>query len=205
MVIWVVTCQLFFHVLSVNFHVNRLNPPVLCDVSFGLYRKLTLSTYSLYNDFLRAGRLRSRSPSAAKVKNHHFSTSSRPALALTRPYIRRVPRAFLLDVKRPGQKLNTRFQLVSRSRKHGSIWGWGISIYATHFRNFVLLYFICYKFRSYDHPQVEMYISEINTTENQYVVFRILVNLIDNSDRFLFSVDLVSVIVRNISNHINRC
>jgi hypothetical protein len=48
-------------------------------------------------------------------------------------------------------------------------------------------------FWSYDHLQVEIYTSEINTTHNGSVVLRILVNLVDNCDRFLVTVDVIAV------------
>jgi hypothetical protein len=52
-------------------------------------------------------------------------------------------------------------------------------------------------FRSYDHLQADIYIyiymSKINTTDNGSVVFKILVNLVDNCDRFLVTVDVVAV------------
>jgi hypothetical protein len=47
---------------------------------------LFLINYS-YSDWLRAGRLRSRSSSPGRVKNFLFSTSSRPALESTQPPI----------------------------------------------------------------------------------------------------------------------
>jgi hypothetical protein len=40
-------------------------------------------------------------------------------------------------------------------------------------------------FQSYDHLQAEINTSEIKTTDNRSVVFRILVNLVDDGDRFL--------------------
>jgi hypothetical protein len=40
---------------------------------------------------------------------------------------------------------------------------------------------------------VEIYTSEINTTDNGSVVFRILVNLVDNDDRFIVTVNVVAV------------
>jgi hypothetical protein len=48
-------------------------------------------------------------------------------------------------------------------------------------------------FWSYDHLQGEIYTSEINTADNGSVGFRILVNLLDNSDRFLVSVNVVAL------------
>jgi hypothetical protein len=51
-------------------------------------------------------------------------------------------------------------------------------------------------FRSYDHLQVDKYTRtlDINTTDNGSVVVRMLVNLVDNGDRFLVTVDTVAVV-----------
>jgi hypothetical protein len=49
-------------------------------------------------------------------------------------------------------------------------------------------------FRSYDHLQVDIYTLEINTTDNGSVVFRMLVNFVDNGDGFLVTVDAVGVV-----------
>jgi hypothetical protein len=46
---------------------------------------------SRYSDWLRAGRPRGRSSSPGRVKNFHFSMSSRPALGSTQPPIEWVP------------------------------------------------------------------------------------------------------------------
>jgi hypothetical protein len=43
------------------------------------------------SDWLRAGRLRGRGSSPGRVKNFHFSMSSRPALGSTQPHIQWVP------------------------------------------------------------------------------------------------------------------
>jgi hypothetical protein len=54
-------------------------------------------------------------------------------------------------------------------------------------RFYYLLVFLlnCYMFRSYDHPQAEIYLLEYYTTDNGSVVFRTLGNIMDNySDRF---------------------
>jgi hypothetical protein len=58
---------------------------------------------SRYSDCLRAGR-RSRSLSPGRVKNFHFSTSSRPALRSTQPPIQWVPGALSTGVKRSGRE-----------------------------------------------------------------------------------------------------
>jgi hypothetical protein len=63
-------------------------------------------------------------------------------------------------------------------------------------------------FRSYDHLQAEMYTSEINITDNGSVVFRILVNLVDNGDGFLATVDVVAVaelIIANCCTYLAGC
>jgi hypothetical protein len=57
----------------------------------------------------------------------------------------------------------------------------------------LILFFVCCIFRSYNHLQAEIYTLEINSTDNGSVVFRILVNLVDNGDRFLVTVDVVAV------------
>jgi hypothetical protein len=54
-------------------------------------------------------------------------------------------------------------------------------------------------FRSYDHLQGDVYRLEINTTNNGSVVFRMLVNLVDNSDRCLVTVDAVAVVELTIT------
>jgi hypothetical protein len=50
-------------------------------------------TGSRYSDWLRTGRLRGRGSSPGRVKNFHFSMSSRPALGSTQPPIQWVPGA----------------------------------------------------------------------------------------------------------------
>jgi hypothetical protein len=55
------------------------------------------------------------SSSPGRVKNFHFSTSSRSALGSTQPPIQWVPGAFPPAVKRPGRE--TDLQLMPRSRK----------------------------------------------------------------------------------------
>jgi hypothetical protein len=55
---------------------------------------------SRYSDWLRAGRPRGRSSSPGRVKNFHFSISSRPALGPTQPPIQWVPGAVSPGVKR---------------------------------------------------------------------------------------------------------
>jgi hypothetical protein len=49
-------------------------------------------------------------------------------------------------------------------------------------------------FQSYDHLQTEIYTLEINST-NRSDAFRILVNLVDNGDRFLVTVDAAAVAI----------
>jgi hypothetical protein len=48
-------------------------------------------------------------------------------------------------------------------------------------------------FRSYDHPQAEIYAFEINSIDNGSVVLRILANLVHNGDRSLVTIDVVVV------------
>jgi hypothetical protein len=69
---------------------------------------------SRYSDWIRAGRL-----SPGRVKNFHYSTSSRPALGSTQPPIQWV---LSPGVKLQGREAHTYLQLVSRSRKRGSIY-----------------------------------------------------------------------------------
>jgi hypothetical protein len=54
---------------------------------------------SRYSDWLRAGRTRGRSSSPGRVKNFHFSMSSRPALGPTQP-----PFPWVLGALSPGLK-----------------------------------------------------------------------------------------------------
>jgi hypothetical protein len=54
-------------------------------------------------------------------------------------------------------------------------------------------------FRSYDHLLVEICTSEINAADNGSVVFRILVNLVDNGDRCLVTVAAVAVVEVSIA------
>jgi hypothetical protein len=49
-------------------------------------------------------------------------------------------------------------------------------------------------FRSYDHLQVDIHTLEINTTGNGFVTFRMLVNLVNNDDRFLVSVEATAAV-----------
>jgi hypothetical protein len=53
---------------------------------------------------LRAGRQRNRSSSPGRVKNFHFSISSRPALGPTQPPIHWAPGALSSGVKRQGRE-----------------------------------------------------------------------------------------------------
>jgi hypothetical protein len=48
-------------------------------------------------------------------------------------------------------------------------------------------------FLLYDYLQVEIYATEINTTDNGSVVFKILVHLVDNGGRFLLTVNVATV------------
>jgi hypothetical protein len=48
-------------------------------------------------------------------------------------------------------------------------------------------------FQSYDLLQVKIYTSEINPSDNGSVVFMIVVNMVDNGDRFLVMVYVVVV------------
>jgi hypothetical protein len=57
-----------------------------------------------YSDWLRAERPRIRSSNPNRVKNCHFSVSSRPALGPTQPPIQWVPGAFSPGVKRQGRE-----------------------------------------------------------------------------------------------------
>jgi hypothetical protein len=54
---------------------------------------------SLYSDWLRAGQKRGRSLSPGRIKNFHFSTSSRPAVGSNQS-----PVQWLLGVLSPGVK-----------------------------------------------------------------------------------------------------
>jgi hypothetical protein len=47
-------------------------------------------------------------------------------------------------------------------------------------------------FRSYNHLHAGIYALEIKSTDNGSIVFRILINLVDNGDRFLVTVDVVA-------------
>jgi hypothetical protein len=60
------------------------------------------------------------------------------------------------------------------------------SVNQSEYRRFLLFILLnCYMFRSYDHLQVEIYLLENHSTDNGSVVFRILVNVMDNySDGF---------------------
>jgi hypothetical protein len=55
-------------------------------------------------------------------------------------------------------------------------------------RSFNYLFLRLYMFRSYDHPQAEIYTSDINDTDNGSVVVRILVNLVANGRRILVKI-----------------
>jgi hypothetical protein len=55
------------------------------------------------SDWPRVGRLRGRGSSPGRVKNFHFSMSSRPALGSTQPPLQWVPGSSFPGVKRPGR------------------------------------------------------------------------------------------------------
>jgi hypothetical protein len=78
--------------------------------------------YHSNTDWLRAGRLRDRGSSPGRVKNFHFSISSRPALGSTQPPIQWVPGALSRGYSGRGVKLTAHLQLVPRSRICGSIY-----------------------------------------------------------------------------------
>jgi hypothetical protein len=59
---------------------------------------------SRYSDWRRAGRPRCRSSSPGRVKDFHFSISSRPPLRPTQPPIEWVPGALSPGVKRSGRE-----------------------------------------------------------------------------------------------------
>jgi hypothetical protein len=61
-------------------------------------------TRSRYSDWLRAGRPRCRSSSPGRVKNFHFSMSSRPALGSTKPPIQWVRGTLSSEIKRSGRE-----------------------------------------------------------------------------------------------------
>jgi hypothetical protein len=65
-------------------------------------RKFTpsLGERNWYSDWLRAGRPRGRSSSPGRVKNFHFSISSRPALGHTQSPVEWVLGALSPEVKR---------------------------------------------------------------------------------------------------------
>jgi hypothetical protein len=56
------------------------------------------------SDWLWAGPPRIRSSSPGRVKNFHFSISSKPALGSTKPPIQWLPGAISVGVKQPGPK-----------------------------------------------------------------------------------------------------
>jgi hypothetical protein len=68
------------------------------------------------SDWLRTGW-----SSPGRIKNFHFSISSRPALGPTQPSIQWVPVFFPREYTGRGVKLTTQLQLVPRSRERGSI------------------------------------------------------------------------------------
>jgi hypothetical protein len=64
--------------------------------------KRPIFKYSQLWSWLRDGQLRGRSSSPGRVKNFHFSKSSRPALGPTQPPIQWVPEDLSPGVKGPG-------------------------------------------------------------------------------------------------------
>jgi hypothetical protein len=98
---------------TVLFSHNRQN---LNSINLRYMEKEELAQLSRCTDWLRAGRPRGQRSCPGRVKNFLFSTSSRSALGSTQPPIQCIPGALS-----PGVKLTTHFQLVLRSRKHGSI------------------------------------------------------------------------------------
>jgi hypothetical protein len=76
---------------------------------------------SRYSDLL-PGRLRGRSSSPGRVKNFHFSTSSRTTLGLTQPRIQWVLGVLSLGIKGQGVKLTTHLQLVSGDQENMAIY-----------------------------------------------------------------------------------
>jgi hypothetical protein len=81
-------------------------------ISFKNKLSYSIKNRSQYSDRLRAWRPRGQSSSPGRVKNFHFSTSSRPALGSTKP-----PRG----LSGRGVKLTIHLELVPRTRKCGSI------------------------------------------------------------------------------------
>jgi hypothetical protein len=84
----------YFDAIHIKYEVltASLNKSVYCNEEPG--------QLSRYSNWLRAGRRRGRSSSLGRVKNFHFSTSSRPALGPTQPLIQWVPGALSPGVKR---------------------------------------------------------------------------------------------------------
>jgi hypothetical protein len=80
-----------------------------------------ITSYS-YSDWLRAGRLRSRSSSPDRVKNLLFSTASRPALGSTQPPLQWVPTVLSSWVKRPGHEADHSLPISAEVRKCVSIY-----------------------------------------------------------------------------------
>jgi hypothetical protein len=71
--------------------------------------------------WLWAGRPRGRSSSPSRVKNFHFSTSSRPALGPTQPPIQWVPVALSTGVKRPRRETDHSPPTIAEVKKCGII------------------------------------------------------------------------------------
>jgi hypothetical protein len=87
-----------------------------------IFKDAISTAYAIYSEWLLAGRLRGRSLSPGRVKNIHFSMSSRPALGSTQPPIQWVPTALFSGVKCDwGVRLTIHLQLAPWSRKRGAI------------------------------------------------------------------------------------
>jgi hypothetical protein len=83
---------------------NSLNLNLSCVWCDSILNLTSIFTGTVNSDWLRAGRPSARSSSPGKVKNFHFSMSSRPALGSTQPPIQWVPGALSPGVKRPGRE-----------------------------------------------------------------------------------------------------
>jgi hypothetical protein len=80
---------------------------VLVQFNLGLYNAIFIyepGQRSRYSDWLRAGRPRAGSSSPGRVKKFLFSTSSRPALGPTQPFIELASGALSPGLKRPGRE-----------------------------------------------------------------------------------------------------
>jgi hypothetical protein len=75
-----------------------------------------------YSDWLRTGRLRSRSSSTGRVKNFLFSMSSRPALWSTQPRTQWVPRALSPGLKLQGREADHSLPTSANSAEIKKMW-----------------------------------------------------------------------------------